>query len=95
MNKTDSFRGFSMLNRYSSLCLVKSPSMGCAVLSRSVVSDSAIPWTCSPPGSFVCGDSSGKNTGVVCHALLQEIFPNQGSKLHLLCLLHIGELFTH
>ena len=33
----------------------------------------------SPPGSFVRGDSPGKNTGVGFHALLQEIFPTQGS----------------
>ena len=34
---------------------------------------------CSPPASFVHGDSPGKNTGVGCHALLQGIFPTQGS----------------
>ena len=34
---------------------------------------------CSPPGSSVHGDSSGKDTGVGCHALLQGIFPIQGS----------------
>ena len=34
---------------------------------------------CSPPGSSVHGDSLGKNTGVGCHALLQGIFPTQGS----------------
>ena len=34
---------------------------------------------CSPPGSSVRGDSPGKNTGVGCHALLQGIFPTQGS----------------
>ena len=28
-------------------------------------------------------DSPGKNTGVGCHALLQEIFPTQGSNLGL------------
>ena len=33
----------------------------------------------SLPGSSVHGDSSGKNTGVGCHALLQGIFPTQGS----------------
>ena len=32
---------------------------------------------CSLPGSSVHGDSPGKNTGVGCHALLQEIFPTQ------------------
>ena len=39
---------------------------------------------CSPPGSSVHGDSPGKNTGVGCHALLQAIFPTQGSNLGLL-----------
>ena len=37
------------------------------------------PMDCSPPGSSVCGDSPGKNTGVGCHALLQGIFPTQES----------------
>ena len=38
------------------------------------------PMNCSPLGSSVHGDSPGKNTGVGCHALLQGIFPNQGSQ---------------
>ena len=37
------------------------------------------PTDCSPPGSPVHGDSPGKNTGVGGHALLQGIFPTQGS----------------
>ena len=37
------------------------------------------PMDCSPPGSSVHGDSPGKNTRVGCHALLQGIFPTQGS----------------
>ena len=37
------------------------------------------PTDCSPPGSSVHGDSPGKSSGMGCHALLQEIFPNQGS----------------
>ena len=41
----------------------------------------------SPPGSSVHGDSPGKNPGVGCHALLQEIFPTQGMNPSLLCLL--------
>ena len=32
------------------------------------------PVYCSLPGSSVHGDSSGKNTGVGCHFLLQGIF---------------------
>ena len=35
------------------------------------------PMDCIPPGSSVHGDSLGKNTEVVCHALLQGIFPTQ------------------
>ena len=46
------------------------------------------PVDCGPPGSSVHGDSPGKNTRVSCHALLQGIFPTQGSNLGLLCLLH-------
>ena len=34
-------------------------------------------------------DSPGNNTGVGCHALLQVIFPTQGSNLSLLFLLHL------
>ena len=37
------------------------------------------PMDCNPPGPSVHGDSPGKNTGVGCHALLQGIFPTQGS----------------
>ena len=42
------------------------------------------PTLCNPkdyslPGSSVHGDSPGKNTRVHCHALLQGIFPTQGS----------------
>ena len=60
-------------------------------VSRSVVSDSATSWTA------VCQAPLSKNTGVGCHALLQRIFPIQGSNpgvLHcsqiLYCLSHYG-----
>ena len=54
------------------------------------------PIDCSPPGFSVHGDSRGKNTVVGYHALLQGVFPTQGSKLRLLHLLHCnaGEFFT-
>ena len=42
------------------------------------------PMDCSPPGSSVHGDSPGKNTRVSCHALLEGIFPSQGSNPGLL-----------
>ena len=60
----------------------------------SVVSDSSWSDDCSPQGSSVHVDSPGKNTGVGCLALLQGIFPTQGSSPHLFCLLHwqVGSL---
>ena len=50
------------------------------------------PMNCSPPGSSVHGDSPGKNTGAGCHALLQGIFPTQGSNPGLL---HCRQIFYH
>ena len=54
-------------------------------VSHSVMSDSLRPCgLCSPPGSSVHGQYFlGKNTGVGCHFLLQEIFLTQGSNLGL------------
>ena len=49
-----------------------------------VMSNSLQPYTdCSPPGFSL----HGKNTGVVCHGLLQGIFPTQGLNPCLLCFL--------
>ena len=42
------------------------------------------PIDCILPGSSIHGDSPGKNTGGGCRALLQGIFPTQGSNPHLL-----------
>ena len=42
------------------------------------------PIDCILPGSSILGDSPGENTGLGCHALLQEIFPSQGSNPGLL-----------
>ena len=36
------------------------------------------PMDCSPPGSALHEDSSGQNTGMGCHALLQGIVATQG-----------------
>ena len=58
-------------------------SLTCAMLSPSVVSDSCDPIVWSPPGSSVHG-SSGRNTGVGCHFLLQGIFLTRESNLSLL-----------
>ena len=52
----------------------------CSVLRLAAQSGPTLrPMDCSPPGSSVRRDSPGKNTGVGCHALLQGIFPTEGS----------------
>ena len=61
-------------------CVHAKPLLSCPALFN--------PMDCSAPGSSDNGDSSGKNTGVGCHAFLQGIFPIQGLNLHLLQLLH-------
>ena len=60
------------------------------------------PLDCSLPGSSVHGDSSGKNTGVGCHTLLQGVFPTQALSpglLHcrqiLYCLSHKGSPYMY
>ena len=72
----------SMLNHFSHVWLFATPWTPLA------------PW--SSPGSSVRREecSPGKNTGVGCHALLQGIFPTQGSNPHLLQVLHwqVGSL---
>ena len=54
----------------------------CAVLCSGAQSCLTLcdPMGCSPPGSSVHRDSTGQNTGVGCHDLLQGIFPTQGLK---------------
>ena len=53
------------------------------------------PMVYSPPGSSVHGDSPGQNTGVGCLALLQRIFPAQGSNPSLLHCRQILECLSH
>ena len=50
----------------------------CVYVSRSVVSNPATPWTVARQAPLSM-EFSSKNTWVDCHALLQEIFPTQGS----------------
>ena len=52
------------------------------------MSDSLRPHGTEPARLLCSWDSPGKNTGVDCHALLQGIFPTQGSNLHFLHPLH-------
>ena len=76
--------------------------LSCTLLQRAVTQSRLTlckPTGCSPPGSSVCGDPPGKNTGMDCHALLQGISPTQGSnpgfpycKWILDCLSHQGSL---
>ena len=67
---------------YRSLCYAVNP---CCffVLCMCLVAQSCPtlcdPMDCSSPGSSIHGDSPGKNPRVGCHALLQGIFPTQGS----------------
>ena len=66
-----------ILHVAKTLCKYTNIKITClAVQSCSTLCD---PMDCSPPGSSVLGDSPGKNTAVSCHALLQGIFPTQGS----------------
>ena len=60
----------------------------------SILSNSLRPYGLQPARVFCPWDSPGKNTGVGYHALLQEIFPTQGSNPCLLHLLHwqVGSL---
>ena len=53
------------------------------------------PMDCSLPGSSVHGNSSDKNIGVGCHALLQGIFLTQGSNPCILWLLHLKWIHYH
>ena len=49
-----------------------------AMPSRSVVPDSATPWTVALQ-ALPSRNSPGKSTGVGCHSLLQGIFPDPGA----------------
>ena len=53
------------------------------------------PTDCSLPGSSVHEDSPDKNTELGCHALLQGIFPTQGSSPSLMSPTLTGMFFTY
>ena len=69
--------------------------MCCAVLSRSVVSDSLRPRRLQPARLLCPWDSPGRNTGVGCHALLQGIFLTQELNQDLLHCRQILYLLSH
>ena len=60
----------------------------CACSFASLLSNSLQPYGLQPIRSLCPWDSPGKNTGMSCQALLQGIFPTQGSNPYLLCLMH-------
>ena len=59
------------------------------------MSDFLQPYRLQPARLLCPWNSTGKNTGVGCHALLHGIFLIQGSNLHLLCLLHCRRVLYH
>ena len=61
----------------------------------SVVSDSLQPYGLQPSRLLCPWDSLGNNTGVGCHALLQGLFPTQGSNPCLLGVLHWQQVLYH
>ena len=62
------------------------PARMCAKLVQSCLTR-CNPTDCSPAKLLCPWDSPGKNTGVGCHFLLQQITPTQGWNPSLLCLL--------
>ena len=63
--------------------------------SLSVVSDSLRPHGLQPVRLLSPWDSPGKNTGVGCCTLFQEIFPTQGSNPRLVWFLHCRWILCH
>ena len=74
----------------SSLSAIRVVSSAYLMLSGlvSIESNSFQPHGLQPARLLCSWNSPGKNTRVGCHALLQGIFPTQGSNLHLFCSLH-------
>ena len=66
-----------------------------SLFSHSVMSDSLWPHGLQHTVFLCAWHSPGKNTGVGCHALLQGIFPTQGSNQHLLRLLTCRQVLYH
>ena len=60
----------------------------CACYIASVMSYSSRPYGLQPTRLLCPWDSPGKNTRMGCQALLQGMFPTQGSNPYLLTLLH-------
>ena len=101
-DQTHGYRG--KRGRYIVKLGLCNPSM-CMLVCMCVLVTQSCPTLCnpmdwSPPGSFVHGDSPGKNAGVGCHFLLQGIFLTQGllnlGLLYCRCLLyHLSHITFH
>ena len=63
-----------------------------AIAFAEVVSNCMPPYGLQPARLLCSWNSSGKNTGVVCHFLLQEIFLTEGSNPSLL---HYRQMLYH
>ena len=73
---------------YSSFVALLTIALNCAVLNRSAMSHFATPWTVALQAPLSLGFSRQE----YCHALLQGIFPTQGSNLGLL---HCRQFLYH
>ena len=69
---------YSMQNYFHTQVLINPYLNVCVCVTQSCLT-LCNPMDCSPAGSSVHGDSSGKNTGAGCYVLLQGIFPTQRS----------------
>ena len=78
---------------YFKFCLQLSIAVLCLVIQSFLIL--CDPMDCSMTGSSVHGDSSGKNIEVGSHALLQGIYPTQGSNWGLLNCRQILYLLSH
>ena len=83
-SKAPSYPKQAQLGSASCKCISRSNPQPTGVLRCSVLSDSLWPSGLQPTRILCPWDFPGKNTGVGCHSLLQEIFLNQGSNPRLL-----------
>ena len=85
--------GCSLMLQFKQAAGLRALSAVCALSHFSHVRLLATPWTIAHQAPLSVGFSS-KNTGVGCRALWQGIFLTQGSNLHLLQLLHCGQILN-
>ena len=86
------FSRIKILSKYNLIHILSSVNLVCGCVSRSVVSDFLQPHGLQPARLICPWNSSGMNTGVDCHSLLQRIFPTQGTNPGLL---HCWQILYH